>query len=171
MIHYRIVQPEEIVAFRAVRLDALRDDPHPLVDLYRVEQRKSLLHHLSMLTNNVVMGAYFDDALSGMTCATILPQERIRHKAIVWGTYVAPTLRGQSVGTAMQRAALDHLITKGVRTCLASVAADNLQAITMFKRVGFFETHHEKNGMRNVDDGFCDLIHLMWHLDATADPQ
>ena len=172
MIHYRIVQHEEVVAFRTVRLESLRLDPHPLVDLYSVERTKPLLHHLTMLTNNIIMGAYADDILSGITCATVLPQERIRHKAIVWGTYVAQSLRGQRVGKAMQAAALAHLITRKVRTCLAAVVATNLPAIAMFKSVGFFETHHETNGMRNVDDaGFCDLTHLMSYLNVPAHPQ
>jgi GNAT superfamily N-acetyltransferase len=53
-----------------------------------------------------VVGAFLGDALVGVAGCMQEPKRKSRHKAVVWGTYVAPTVRRRGVG----RRLLEHLI-------------------------------------------------------------
>ncbi len=165
-MEYRIVTPEEIVAFRNIRLESLRVAAGRMSQSFAVEVRLPLQHHLTMLTENVVMGAYEADTLVGILLGTVTAQARINHRAMAWGMYIKESIQNRSVGYQLMMALLAELADRGVCQVLGAIAADNPASLRMVEKAGFVQTYRERNGLRAVDGfGFTDVVHVIRYLD------
>ncbi len=167
LIHFKVITHSDVEQFRSVRLDALKNNPMPLLDVYEIEKAKPISDYLSLLSKHVVTGAYAKEKLVGTTFATIFAQPRLSHKAIIWGTYVDQSVRGKNVGRNMQLASFKNLKENhGIRQCIAAVVADNVAALKMNYSIGFFQTYLERDGIQNPNgEGYSDLVHIMKYLD------
>jgi ribosomal protein S18 acetylase RimI-like enzyme len=83
-----------------------------------------------------IFGA-FDQRLVGIACVTRKKSNKYRHKAFLWGMYVAADYRGHKVGGMLLR----HVIEWGRKSVLTAiqlqVTTSNVPARTMYERLGF----------------------------------
>lgn len=107
---------------------------------------------------NVAFVALVDDAVVGW--CDILPIERqsTRHVGVV-GIGVLEAFRGNGIGPALLRAAIDKGRAAGLTRIELDVREDNKAAIALYERIGFQREGRKRNGVR-VDGVYHDLISM-----------
>lgn len=101
----------------------------------------------------VVLGAFVDDQLVGLTGLMRESMTKLRHKAFVWGVYVTPSARRGGVARALMTQALAIARDEfGVRQVLLGVNERNTGALVLYQRLGF-EVFGRERGFLLLDDG------------------
>lgn len=85
--------------------------------------------------------------------------DKLDHKALVWGMFVAPEARGEGAGDRILAALLER-IPDGVRQVVLTLVADNRGARRLYQRHGFELYAIEPQSLR-IGDRFVDEA-LMW---------
>lgn len=154
----RALTPDDLHATHALRLQALHDAPTAFGSSPG-DSFESLDAWAELLAGGQVYGA-FDDAgsLHGMAGLATNNRAKTRHKARMWGVYVAAEARGQGLA----RALVAHVVeaARGRAAWLdAAVAAANAAAIHVYEAAGFTRYGTEPAALR-VDGRDVDL-HLL----------
>jgi len=117
---------------------------------------EALAKRLSSSTaETFVMGAFDQDELIGMAGFARNPRCKLRHKALIWGVYVAPAFRGQGIA----RALLTEIIARaknfdGLEQINLNVATGTA-ANRLYRSLGFEVFGQERNSIK-VGDEFVD---------------
>ena len=85
------------------------------------------------------------------------------HKGLIWGMFVAPTVRGQGVGSALVEVALKHAATI-VEQVTLKVVTDNVVAIALYEAMGFRTYGIEPKAFK-VGNGYADELLMVRFLD------
>lgn len=111
-----------------------------------------------------VFGAYDGGRLLGMLGLRRAERTKERHKATIWGVYVAPAGRGAGHGRALMDAALAEARRwNGVERVGLSVSSDAPEALALYEAAGFRIWGREPRAL--CHDGRCaDEIYLMLDL-------
>jgi ribosomal protein S18 acetylase RimI-like enzyme len=133
--------PQDAAAFQALRLRALQERPEAFassaeeeapLDLARVAER------LAPRDDAAVFGAWDGAALCGIVGIQREGMAKLRHKAVLWGLYVAPECRGAGHGEALIRHAVQHAArVLGCRQVNLGAHTGNEAALRLYRRVGF----------------------------------
>ena len=120
--------------------------------------------------NELVWGAFLDDALVGAAGLSFESREKARHKATLFGMFVLPMARGLGFGEQLAEALLTHARSRpGVRQVLLTVTQGNAAATGLYTRCGFVPWGVEPQAVA-VDGGFVDKVHMVCPLaDRPAD--
>jgi ribosomal protein S18 acetylase RimI-like enzyme len=113
----RPLGPEDAHAFRTVRLRALQMDPTAFLSSYEEEAHRSLGEFAERLRDDdpavQVLGAFAGQDLVGTLGFYRLPLLKARHRASLWGMYVAPEQRRRGIGRTLVDEALRRLRAVG----------------------------------------------------------
>jgi GNAT superfamily N-acetyltransferase len=87
---------------------------------------------------SVVLGAFVDDQLVGMTGFFRSPEEKTRHTGRVWGVYVKAGLRGKGVGRLLMEEVLRKVRSQsGLERVTLAVASGQAAARKLYLQLGF----------------------------------
>ncbi len=166
MISIRPLTAADAAAFQALRLAALQDAPTAFASSYEEECTRPLDKVAARLGpqpgESCVFGAFVDGALVGMVGLKRDEHIKLRHKAFVWGVYVAPTMRGHGIGQKLMEAALDHAASwPGLRQVYLGVNAVNQPAIRLYERMGF-ATYGREPACMIVNGEAIDELLMVW---------
>lgn len=148
----------DATAYRALRLQALRDHPDAFGASYEDEAARSLemtARRLDGGPTNCVFGAIVEDDLVG-TAGFVVPDRsaKSRHKGLLVGVHVAPAHRGRAIGRALVAAVIAH--ARGHVVLLqAAVGVTNAPALRLYESLGFRQYGREEKALR-VDGVFVD---------------
>ena len=153
-----------VVALRAAALveEPLAFGASPETDFMRTEE--AVRDYLAGAPDKLMVGA-FDEAgtLVGLAGMVRGRQAKRRHRAGIWGMYVAPGARGEGRAAAL----LDALITTAIEDGLAwvdlSVSSAAPAARRLYERAGFVVWGHERDALR-VGDERTDELHMALEL-------
>jgi ribosomal protein S18 acetylase RimI-like enzyme len=128
-----------------LRLRALREHPEafgqPYAEAVRLtpdEVRDRAALFWTHGDNQVFVAQAADGSFVGMLGVARETRERDRHRAFVWGVYVAPEARSQGVAGRLLAAAIAWCRSlDGVVQVHLSVAANNAPAIRVYRQAGF----------------------------------
>ncbi|SAK73803.1 N-acetyltransferase GCN5 [Caballeronia catudaia] len=151
----RALTPEDAQSFQSLRLSALKQSPSSFASSYEDEKHRSpdeVIDRVMQTENQAVIGAFAEDRLIGIVGVRRDLFAQHRHKAHVWGMYVAPGYRGAGVSRTLMSHAIGFAKNmQGVTQVHLAVAATNDIAIRLYRSLGF-----EESGL--ADDTFdCDL--------------
>jgi RimJ/RimL family protein N-acetyltransferase len=108
-----------------------------------------------------IVGAFDGDALIGIGGITREARDKLEHKALLWGMYVAPEAAGQGLGCAIVEALIAE--AQGwVRSLHLTLVANNIRAKSLYESCGFTVYGREPQSVRQGDDYVDEL--LMWRL-------
>ena len=135
--------PGDAEAYRALMLEGYAR--HPDAFTSTVAEREALplawwekRLDASPTAEQVVFGAFDGDALVGAAGVLFQAREKSRHKADLFGMYVAPAARGGGFGRQLVQAVLDEAAAReGVRIVQLTVTEGNAAAQTLYERCGF----------------------------------
>jgi len=166
------LEPPHAQAYRALMLDAYA--AHPDAFTSSAQERAALpmawwQERLSPAAGaeSVVFGAFVDGTLAGAAGLTFEPRAKARHKATLFGMYVAPGRRAGGVGAALVQGVLDHARGLGLRQVLLTVTRGNDAAQALYERCGFTVFGIEPRAV-NIDGAFMDKVHMWCDLDPSA---
>jgi ribosomal protein S18 acetylase RimI-like enzyme len=172
-IEIRALGPADAAAFREIRLGGLRDSPEAFGSTYEEEVEHGLqifaqrLDPSAAKAEQVVLGAFADGALVGVAACIREHRPKTRHKASVYGMYVAPEARGRGAGRALlARLVAEARAWPGVDRLTLSVVERAEAARALYRAAGFVAYGSEPDALRQ--DGVRDtLIYLTLDLAQT----
>jgi ribosomal protein S18 acetylase RimI-like enzyme len=157
-VKIRALEESDAADFRALRLRALREDPDAFLLTYEEEQRDSLETFAERLrahgddAERRVLGAFEEDRLVGLVAYYRERPQKARHRARIWGMYVAPEARGRGYGRALLEDAIARLTRAGgVDQVELEVAATAAEARALYESLGFESIGTVPNAMKDGD--------------------
>ena len=170
-IPIRRLAPDDAPAYRALMLEAYAS--HPDAFLSEAAERAALplawwaeRIDPGARAASVVFGATHDGALRGVVGATLSDRAKTRHKASVFGLFVAASLRGTGTARTLMHAVLGELERRAsVRVVQLTVTEGNEAALGLYRSLGFREFGREPMAMR-LGDAWLAKVHLWLDLDG-----
>jgi ribosomal protein S18 acetylase RimI-like enzyme len=157
----RRLTPADAEAVRAVRLEALARHP----ENFGSHHDDEAVHPIAWWRDRMAhpagagFGAWIEGDLAGIISFGAEQETKHRHQGSIGSFYVRPAHRGQGVGDALMRAALDEAARR-VEQVVLTVTASNAGAIRLYERHGF-ETVGRKPRSIRVGDAYHDELE-MW---------
>ena len=136
---------DQVDRCRALRLRALGEHPEAFGQTYAEamqlspdEVRTRAETVWTHADNQVFVAVTAESSFVGTLWVSREPRERERHRAHVWGVYVAPEARSQGIARRLLAAAIAWCRSlDGVLQMHLSVAANNAPAIRVYHEAGF----------------------------------
>ncbi|MGH7267845.1 MAG: GNAT family N-acetyltransferase [Candidatus Rokuibacteriota bacterium] len=168
----RALTEADAEAYRRLRLRALQDHPDVFGRAYEEAESPdevvAALRSRNDATGRFVLGA-FDPELVGIVACSREAGVKRRHKALIWGMYVAPEARSRGVGRLLVEEAVARARRwSGLAQLWLSVAVHNEPARALYRSCGFQVFGLERRALRLVDRD-VDEEHMVLHLDETPD--
>ncbi len=163
----RRLEPSDVDAFRAVRLDALRLHPEAFGASYEDEAALDRAEFVERLaTPGLVRFGAFDahGALVGLIGLQIRTDAKQRHKAFLFSMYVAATHRGAGLAQQLVAAVIAEAREAGAVVLQLTVAAGNAPALRLYRRMGFTTYGVERRSLK-VGEHFHDEELMALDLD------
>lgn len=163
--------PDHAPVYRALMLQAYTQ--HPQVFSSSAAERAALplswwASRLDAAADarEVVLGTFDGQQLVGVVGVGFESREKLRHKATLFGMYVAPQARQQGQGAALVQAALACARARsGIRLVQLTVTQGNQAAQALYERFGFAVFGLEPQAVA-VADGFVSKTHMWCPLAA-----
>ena len=166
-IAIRRLTPEDAADYRALRLRGRKEHPDAFTSSYEETVTKPLASTLERLRAEgpeAVYGAFVDGELVGVVGLAREPREKNRHKATVFGMYVAPEQARRGVGSALLHYVVDEAMRQdGVAQVVLTVTETNAAARTLYETFGFRSFGVEPRAIR-VGDSYFDKNHMIFFL-------
>ena len=140
-----------------LRMMALETDPGSFVDSPEELRAMSVEEFAARLradhAENFIVGAFEQGAAVGMVgCYQEVPLKR-RHKAWIWGVFVAPAARGRGIANSLMQAAIQRAKTiPGVEMLLLTVAVNQPAPRKLYASLGFRSFGVEPRGLKIGND-------------------
>ena len=136
----REARPDDVEAFRELRLTALKDAPTAFGADYEQSLTLPLAHWQERMASDSHHCLYFAteaDQLVGMTGVLRDASPKRQHYATIWGVYVRPEARGLRIAEQLVTTCLDWARTHGAMYAKLAVNAVNAPALNCYLRCGF----------------------------------
>ncbi len=162
-LSFRMLTAEDELAFRALRLEALRLHPESFVPSYDEERDidpetippRSRSDWMS--GGNFILGAYAFGWLAGAVGVRRWPRRKQRHKATLWLIFTDPAVRGQGVGRKLlERAIMECQSDPELELLHLSVGSESQAARVLYTNLGFQPYGVEPQAMK-LEDRYIDV--------------
>lgn len=160
----RRLVPADAPHYRALRLRGLEENPDAFTSSVDAEAARPLAAteaRLAPAGPDVVYGAFVDGTLAGVVGIAREARTKNRHKASVFGMYVAPEFARRGIGRALIRhlvAAAEH--EPGLEQLVLTVTQTNDAARALYESEGFRSFGIEPRAIR-VDGRYYDKNHMI----------
>jgi ribosomal protein S18 acetylase RimI-like enzyme len=162
----KLLGPADAVAYRALRLDALKRHPCAFRASFDEEAGQSLEELAARLEADAVFGAYCDGALCGLAGLEIPQARNKRHKGTLFGVYVCPDRRRAGLGTTLVSRVIEHARSR-VEQLHAAVVVTAEPARALYRKLGFEPYGLEPRALK-VGEEYFDQELLVLQLDDRA---
>jgi len=159
----RVLNAADAADFQSLRLEALRQCPTAFTSSYEEERDIPLAQvaqRLAPTPNGVVLGAFEEGLLIGMTGIYRERGRKLAHKGVVWGVYVAQAFRKHGVGRRLIVEALHQAAAMpGLRQVNVGANTANPAAVGLYQSLGFEKFGLERGSM-SVDGVLYDEFQM-----------
>lgn len=133
------LKSEDIPEYVALRQRMLADTPWSFSADPANDRASNIDHLQSQITDPdfVLFGAKTENALVGSTGFMHQKNPKFRHRATIWGVYVAPEARGNGFGYAMISQAILEAKTREIEFLDLGVSSNAPFAISLYESLGF----------------------------------
>lgn len=164
----RRLAPDDAAAYRALRLRGLAEHPDAFTSSPDAEAAKPLAAteaRIAPESDDAVYGAFVDGTLAGVIGLAREAREKNRHKAVVFGMYVAPEFARRGIGRALLR----HVVATAEREpeleqLVLTVTQTNAGARALYESEGFRSFGVEPRAIR-VGGRYHDKNHMVRFLE------
>lgn len=152
----RLLGPDDVDAFRQIRLEALRTEPDAFASTAEQWEALSQDEWQRRLTDNPVFGAFGEGEIVGIMGLWRERPVKTAHRATIIMVYVRKDRRGSGFALHLLNAVVDHARQSGIRQLELTVSAENPAAIRFYEREGFGQIGRIPGGFlqgeREVDE-------------------
>jgi RimJ/RimL family protein N-acetyltransferase len=161
-LNVRFLTPADADAYWHLRLEALEREPRAFGTSAEEHRGTTMADAATRLggSDTWVVGVFAEGRLRGMAGLAREARRKTRHKAGVWGVYLAPELRGRGIGRQLLNALIAHARTlSGVERLTLAVTVGQPAAQSLYRTVGFVPWGTERAALK-VGDEYLDEIYL-----------
>ncbi|WP_075981326.1 GNAT family N-acetyltransferase [Bacillus massilinigeriensis] len=155
----RILGSKDAVAFKEVRLEALKAHPEAFSSSFEEEKDGSIEKFADKLNseNAFTFGAFIEGRLVGVVALLLEKKNKIKHRANIGAMYVNPEVRESGVGKALMLAAIDQANEiEGIEQLALHVTSNNTPAKKLYKSLGF-KTYGVEHSALKVEETYFDV--------------
>ena len=160
----------DAVAFREVRLRALREHPEAFTSSYEEDVAKPLensVQRIDATSGNVFWGAFVDGELRGMIGLVRETRAKSRHSGDVVAMYVAPEWGRRGIGRDLLQHLIDHARDEfALEQLVLTVTRGNASASELYRAAGFTTFGLEPRAIK-VGGEYFDKEHMILFLQRT----
>ena len=161
VFHIRRLNADDAVAFFELRLRCMDDAAAQFRSAPEDVEREGLTHWTARLSgdDDRIVGVFDGDILIGIGGITRDWRVKLRHKALLFGMFVAPGATGRGIGMLI----VDALIAEAqgfVSSLHLTLMADNVRALALYERAGFVIYGREPQSVMQPGGAGDEL--LMW---------
>jgi ribosomal protein S18 acetylase RimI-like enzyme len=156
-VEIRLFTEQDAQTLWDLRMLALETDPWSFVDSPEELRAISVEDFAARLRSgdaeNFIVGAFEPQTAVGMVgCYQEVPLKR-RHKAWIWGVFVAPVSRGKGIARSLMHAAIERAKSiPGVDMLLLTVGVGQPAPRKLYESLGFRSFGIEPGGLKIGDD-------------------
>lgn len=177
-MHIRALTVTDAAAYRDLRLRMLRDHPSAFTSSLDEDSQKPLSWTEKRIVaghdspHDLVLGAFADSGdLVGAVGLAVELRAKVRHKARLFGMYVAQEASSNGVG----RALLEYCVERasaipGLEQINLTVTSTNERAVRLYAAAGFETFGLEKRAIK-VDGTYYSKTHMVLYLDGWPSTQ
>ena len=155
-IAVRRLTPDDFAEYREIRLAALTGAPEAFGSTFEAEAARPDAYFVERLTTSIVVGAFAGSAIVGMAGLRREEGQKRRHKAFLWGVYVAVGARRLGAGAAMIEAIL-AMADDMVEQVTLTVVASNVGAVRLYSQFDFETYGREPRALKSAS-GYEDQL-------------
>ena len=163
----RRLLPDDAETYRALRLRGLQEHPDAFTSSYAEDSETPLVttqRRLAPESADWVFGAFVANELAAVAGLSREPRAKNRHKAWVFGMYVAPEHGRRGIGRALLRRIVETARSlPGIEQLVLTVTDSNVAARALYEKVGFRSFGIEPRAIR-VNDGANDVYYAKNHM-------
>ena len=171
----RELAADDAEQYAALRLRMLREHSAAFTSSFEEDATKPLawvqkrISHDKDAPHNFVLGAFAEDGtLIGSVGLSVEIRGKQRHKALLFGMFVAPAQMSGGVG----RALLDHCLDRartvpGLEQIGLTVTATNARAVRFYEAAGFRTFGLEERALK-IDGAYYPKAHMVLYLRPIA---
>ena len=136
-------------ALRALRVEAFTAHPREFRSTPEDEAARPLAELAANLARDQVLGLFDGETLVGVAGLAIEPRAKLAHKAMIWGVYVQPAVRGLGLAKRLLQAAIDRARTvEGLERIQLGVGIQTAPARALYGAAGFEVYGVERHALR-----------------------
>lgn len=164
----RLLTPADADAYFSLRLASLREAPTAAWASVQEEEAMTPAQVAARLAAGAVegcFGAFWHGELVGIASLKHETLRKIRHRANIWGVYIAPQARRMGVARALVEAIVAHVRQAGGIVQLTLVLGSaNLAAALLYASLGFVVTGLDRRSTF-IDGQYHDELRMVRFLD------
>lgn len=161
------IRPLELgdaAAFRALRIEALSAHSSCFGSSLEEAADRAVGWYEEIASTGLVIGCLDNTGvLAGMAGLELPTEQKARHRATLWGMYVAPRLRGTGAAEALAHATV-ALARPPVEEVLLTVTLDNVTATRLYERLGFTRYGLDERALKLADGSYVDEVLMRLQL-------
>jgi ribosomal protein S18 acetylase RimI-like enzyme len=135
------------MAYREIRLEALRLNPEAFGSTYEAESVRPFEHFSERVASCPVLGAFRGGEIVGMAGFLGRAGAKDAHKGYLWGMYVRTDSRNAGVGKKLAAAVIEFA-RQHVEILQLEVASENEAARRLYASLGFVEYGIERKALK-----------------------
>jgi ribosomal protein S18 acetylase RimI-like enzyme len=153
----RVLTPHDVETYRALRLEALRNEPAAFASSAKDFEKESLesiakrLHAVEF--GNFTLGVFDKEKLIGIATFFVEPRVKTEHKGHVFGMYVTPSARGKGVAKLLLQTLIERVKTyPSIKKLNLSVMTTQQAAKKLYTSLGFEVYGFERIALKLGED-------------------
>lgn len=151
--------------YRCIRLEGLQLSPEAFGSSYEEELAYSVEVYRNRLDSELVYtyGAYDSAELIGVVTLVLESKRKMRHRANIYGMYVNPAARGQSVGKKLMQAVIGKASELSeIEQIYLAVVSSNVPAKRLYDSLGFKTYGFDHHALRIENDYFDENLMVLF---------
>jgi ribosomal protein S18 acetylase RimI-like enzyme len=159
----RLLTAEDAAAFKAFRLQSLRDAPdafHTTPDDWDLP----LVEYEKRIADNRVFAAFDSNGKTvGLAILALTPRaiRQLHHKAEVWAVFVDPSARGHGLARRLMETCIAEARSMGFEALILTASAHLTHVVKLYESLGFRIYGTERGMVKLASDGRYIDDHLM----------
>ena len=135
-MNIRLLDKEDWVDFKAIRLEALLNHPEAFGSSFEEESNRSPDDWKAGFKTADIFGCFVENNLVACAGFFVLSSLKMRHRGVLFTMYIKPTYRKKGIGDALVKAVISRA-EKQVSQLHLTVVTTNKTAIKLYEKNGF----------------------------------